>query len=135
MCTARALATRVLVGTQPTLTQVPPSSLRSMTAVLRPSLSRRAHSAGAAWPVPITIASNFSAMCVLLLAPSHVVLPARSPPRRRAAQAPGRHRPEQRADAERAPRDAPGVVPGRSVERPAEHYRADHARAEADHRA
>src|SRR5947199_8497009 len=47
---------------QPTLTQVPPRSLRSMTAVLRPSLSRRAHNAGAACPVPMTIASRRSAI-------------------------------------------------------------------------
>src|SRR5256885_576023 len=59
---ARALATSVLVGMQPLLTQVPPRSLRSTTAVFRPSLSRRAHSAGPAWPVPITIASKRSAM-------------------------------------------------------------------------
>src|SRR6185436_2711585 len=45
---ARALATRVLVGMQPLLTQVPPSSLRSTSAVFRPSLSRRPQSAGPA---------------------------------------------------------------------------------------
>src|SRR5712671_6414150 len=62
MCTARALATSVLVGMQPTLTQVPPTSLRSISAALIPSLSRRAHSAGAACPVPMTMASKRSAM-------------------------------------------------------------------------
>ena len=36
---ARALATRVLVGTQPTLTQVPPKWWRSITAVRSPSLA------------------------------------------------------------------------------------------------
>ena len=38
---ARALATRVLVGIQPTLTQVPPISLRSITAVFNPSAFNR----------------------------------------------------------------------------------------------
>src|SRR3984893_8140384 len=66
MCTARALATSVLVGMQPTLTQVPPRSLRSISAVLIPSLSRRAQSAGAACPVPITMASKRSDMRLLL---------------------------------------------------------------------
>src|SRR3954470_21071652 len=46
---------------QPLLTHVPPSSLRSMSAVFSPSLSSRAQSAGAAWPTPITIASKRSA--------------------------------------------------------------------------
>src|SRR5712671_3388474 len=64
-CAARALATNVLVGMQPTFTQVPPSSLRSMSAVFSPSLSRRAHSAGPAWPVPMTIVSKRSGMRAL----------------------------------------------------------------------
>src|SRR5256885_10092918 len=50
----------VLVGMQPLLTQVPPRSLRSMSAVFSPSLSRRAHNAGPAWPAPITMASKRS---------------------------------------------------------------------------
>jgi len=58
--TARALATRVLVGTQPTLTQVPPKWWRSITAVRRPSLLQRAAMAGPAWPAPMTMASNVS---------------------------------------------------------------------------
>ena len=62
MWIARALPTRVLVGMQPTLTQVPPSSLRSMIAVFRPSAPRRAASAGPACPAPMTMASYFSAM-------------------------------------------------------------------------
>src|SRR5512138_731451 len=61
MCAARALAMRVLVGMQPVLTQVPPRSLRSTSAVFSPSLSSRAHKAGPAWPAPITIASKRSA--------------------------------------------------------------------------
>src|SRR5712691_9796204 len=55
---ARALATRVLVGMQPTLTQVPPNRLRSMMAVFMPASVRRAASGGPAWPVPMTMASN-----------------------------------------------------------------------------
>ena len=54
---ARALATSVLVGTQPVLTQVPPKWWRSMIAVRSPSLLQRAASAGPAWPAPMTIAS------------------------------------------------------------------------------
>ena len=42
----RALATSVLVGMQPVLTQVPPKSCRSMNAVFRPSLSSRAAERG-----------------------------------------------------------------------------------------
>src|SRR5258706_2640615 len=61
-CAARALATSVLIGMQPTFTQVPPSSLRSMSAVFSPSLSRRAHSPGPACPVPMTMASKRSGM-------------------------------------------------------------------------
>src|SRR5262249_39620704 len=61
-CAARALAISVLVGMQPLLTQVPPTSLRSMIAVLRPALPRRTASAGPAWPVPMTIASNSRVM-------------------------------------------------------------------------
>lgn len=45
---ARALATSVLVGTQATLTQVPPKWPRSMTAVRKPSLLQRAAMAGPA---------------------------------------------------------------------------------------
>jgi hypothetical protein len=46
--TARALATIVFVGTQPTLTQVPPKWWRSMTAVFSPSRLQRAAIAGPA---------------------------------------------------------------------------------------
>ena len=55
---ARALATIVLVGTQPTFTQVPPKWWRSITAVVSPSLLQRAAIAGPAWPAPMTMASN-----------------------------------------------------------------------------
>jgi hypothetical protein len=55
---ARALATSVLVGTQPTLTQVPPKWWRSITAVFSPSLLQRAAMAGPAWPAPTTMASK-----------------------------------------------------------------------------
>src|ERR1700676_296795 len=61
-CAARGLATSVLVGMQPTLTQVPPKRLRSRIAVLRPRLARRTASDGPAWPVPMTIASNRSSL-------------------------------------------------------------------------
>src|SRR5438105_1827899 len=47
---------------QPTLTQVPPKRLRSMIAVLRVAFARRTASGGPACPVPMTIASNCSAM-------------------------------------------------------------------------
>ena len=57
MCAARALAISALVGMQPLLTQVPPTSLRSMMAVLRLDLPRRTASGGPAWPVPMMIAS------------------------------------------------------------------------------
>src|SRR5260221_8993457 len=62
----RALATRVLVGMQPTLTQVPPNSLRSMMAVFIPASVRRAASGGPAWPVPMMMASNRVVMAWLL---------------------------------------------------------------------
>ena len=54
---ARALATSVFVGIQPTFTHVPPKRRRSRTAVLRPAFASRAASEGPAWPVPITMAS------------------------------------------------------------------------------
>ena len=56
-CAARALATSVLVGMQPSLTQVPPRCSRSISAVFRPDLASRTASDGPAWPAPITIAS------------------------------------------------------------------------------
>ena len=52
-----ALATRAFVGVQPLFTQVPPNSLRSITAVLSPWAAQRAAIEGPAWPVPIIIAS------------------------------------------------------------------------------
>ena len=55
------LATSVLVGMQPTFTQVPPNNLRSMMAAFMPSRVMRAARAGPDWPVPMMIASNFSA--------------------------------------------------------------------------
>src|SRR5450432_1836375 len=48
----------VLVGTHPVLTQVPPKSLRSITATFDPAFARRAARGGPACPVPITIASK-----------------------------------------------------------------------------
>ena len=62
MYAARALATSALVGMHPTFTQVPPNSLRSMTAVFRPSRVSLAAIDGPDWPVPITIASYACAM-------------------------------------------------------------------------
>ena len=53
MCAARALATRVLVGMQPVLTQVPPNSLRSTSATDRPAWVSRFASGGPAWPAPL----------------------------------------------------------------------------------
>jgi hypothetical protein len=46
-----------LVGMQPVLTQVPPKTLRSMTATFMPAPARRESHVGPAWPVPMTIAS------------------------------------------------------------------------------
>ena len=56
-CAVRALATSVLVGMQPSLTQVPPRCSRSISAVFMPALARRTARNGPAWPLPITIAS------------------------------------------------------------------------------
>src|SRR5689334_13228019 len=58
-CAARALAMRVFVGMHPLLTHVPPSSFRSMIAVLRPDCARRTARDGPACPAPMTIASKF----------------------------------------------------------------------------
>src|SRR6476620_8244058 len=49
---------------QPTLTHVPPRSLRSTIAVLRPDCARRTAREGPACPAPITIASYFSVISV-----------------------------------------------------------------------
>ncbi len=46
-CATYALATMALVGVHPVLTQVPPKSLRSMNATLRPDCVRRPASVGA----------------------------------------------------------------------------------------
>src|SRR6478609_11588770 len=61
-CAAWALATSVLVGMQPVLTQVPPTSLRSITATVCPASVSLPASDGPAWPAPTMIASNFSVM-------------------------------------------------------------------------
>src|ERR1700733_4784587 len=53
-----ALATRVLVGVQPVLTQVPPNRWRSTMATLMPAVVRRSTSEGPAWPAPTTMASK-----------------------------------------------------------------------------
>ena len=52
-----ALATRVLVGVRPVLTQVPPTASRSTMATRRPVGGQAEGEGGAAWPAPITIAS------------------------------------------------------------------------------
>src|SRR5262249_44286356 len=57
----------------PLLTQVPPTSLRSMIAVLRPALPSRTASDGPAWPVPMTIASNSRVMRLSLFADEQTV--------------------------------------------------------------
>ena len=57
-CAACALATSVLVGMQPEFTQVPPTSLRSITATVCPAAVSRPASGGPAWPAPMMIASN-----------------------------------------------------------------------------
>ena len=49
----------VLVGVQPVLTQVPPKSLRSITATFCPACASRLASDGPAWPVPMMMASKF----------------------------------------------------------------------------
>ena len=56
-CAARALATSVFVGMQPSLTQVPPRCSRSTSAVFRPAPASRAARKGPAWPLPMTMAS------------------------------------------------------------------------------
>ncbi|MNL68438.1 hypothetical protein D3C87_1931570 [compost metagenome] len=55
---ARALATRVFVGMQPALTQVPPRNLRSISATFMPFSAMRAARNGPAWPAPMKIASK-----------------------------------------------------------------------------
>ena len=55
-----ALATGVLVGVYPVLTQVPPKNLRSTTATFRPAPASRRASDGPDCPVPMMIASNLS---------------------------------------------------------------------------
>jgi hypothetical protein len=50
------IATSVLVGMQPVLTQVPPKSLRSITATDMPAAVSRPASGGPAWPAPIMAA-------------------------------------------------------------------------------
>src|SRR5262249_44184232 len=57
-CATRALATRVLVGVQPVLTQVPPNRRRSTIATLMPAAVSRPVKEGPAWPAPMTMASN-----------------------------------------------------------------------------
>ena len=57
-CAACALATNVLVGMHPVLTQVPPISLRSTMATVWPAAVSRPASGGPAWPAPTTIASK-----------------------------------------------------------------------------
>ena len=61
-CAARALATYVLVGVQPTFTQVPPNRCRSITAVRLPLCASRTASGEPPCPVPMTTASKCCAM-------------------------------------------------------------------------
>jgi hypothetical protein len=51
-----ALATGVLVGVYPVLTQVPPKNLRSITATFWPAATRRRASDGPDCPVPTIMA-------------------------------------------------------------------------------
>ncbi len=69
-CAAYALATIVLVGMQPVLTQVPPKRPRSITATLLPERARRLATKGPACPVPMTMASNRVAMIYLAALPA-----------------------------------------------------------------
>src|ERR1700740_1077958 len=62
-CAACALATMALVGVHPVFTHVPPKSLRSTSATLRPALARRTASDGPAWPAPKTSASKLRFIC------------------------------------------------------------------------
>ena len=55
---ACALATNVLVGIQPSFTQVPPKCSRSIKATVMFACVRRAASAGPAWPLPMMIESK-----------------------------------------------------------------------------
>ncbi len=66
MRAAYALAIRVFVGVQPSFTHVPPNLWRSITAPLRPAAANLAASAGPAWPVPTTMASNDAFVVVRL---------------------------------------------------------------------
>src|ERR1019366_3393340 len=52
------MATMVLVGVHPSLTQVPPTCSRSMRAVRMPASARAVESGVPACPEPITMASN-----------------------------------------------------------------------------
>jgi len=56
-CANSALATRVFVGMQPVLMQVPPNNPRSMMATLRPAFASRIARNGPDCPVPMMIAS------------------------------------------------------------------------------
>ena len=76
-CAARALATSVLVGMQPVLTQVPPKRLRSMIATRLPAAANRWASAGPDWPVPMMMASY---RLVVIAKPLPLELPSRPPP-------------------------------------------------------
>src|ERR1700678_1232874 len=49
----------VLVGVHPVLTHVPPSSARSIKATFHPRSAKAYERGFAAWPAPMTIASNF----------------------------------------------------------------------------
>ena len=84
---ARALAISVLVGMQPTLTQVPPTRFRSRIAVLRPAEASRTARGGPACPVPMMIASKRSVMRPPLPQRADAAAPQR-PPRYAVARLP-----------------------------------------------
>ena len=76
-CAARALATQVFVGTQPLLTQVPPSGPRSISTVFKPSRAQRAAIDGPAWPAPITIASSSGCRWGMTVSPARRLRPTK----------------------------------------------------------
>src|ERR1044071_5141471 len=68
----------VLVGVQPSFTQVPPNLSRSTTATFIPAPPRRAARAGPAWPVPTMMASKRVVMPVSLAQGPAIFMPSRT---------------------------------------------------------
>ena len=91
---AWALATSVFVGMQPEFTQVPPTSLRSITATVCPAAVSLPASGGPAWPAPMMIASNFCAAVAIQMtdASATIANPRRSRWHPRQARPAGRVR-------------------------------------------